>query len=82
MNFNQCIRIDTNALIKNVNYIKNIVGSEVLLAPVIKGNAYGHGLTHIAQILDKLKEVEFLSLTSIYDAIHLQNKGIKKKYYS
>lgn len=74
----QWIEINANLLIRNIKNIKRIVGDNVQLAPVVKGNAYGHGLLGTAQILDEASEVQFLSLTSLEDAILLQKEGIKK----
>lgn len=47
-----------------------------LFAPVLKSNAYGHGLLEIAQILDKEK-IAFFVLDSLYEAMVLRNNGIK-----
>jgi alanine racemase len=45
-------------------------------APVLKSNAYGHGLIQIAQILDN-QRVPFFVVDSLYEAIFLKNQGIK-----
>ncbi|MEA3494618.1 MAG: alanine racemase [Bacteroidota bacterium] len=37
------IIIKTDAINSNVNFVKSLVGSSVILSAVIKGNAYGHG---------------------------------------
>jgi alanine racemase len=49
------------------------------IAPVLKSNAYGHGLTQIASILDKHRKqlrLPFLIVDSYYEAIILRNEGI------
>jgi len=40
------IHIKSAALENNVNFVRNLIGPDVILSAVIKGNAYGHG-THI-----------------------------------
>ena len=45
--------INTSNLEHNVNYIKNYVGKDVTIMPVIKANAYGHGVVQICKILYK-----------------------------
>lgn len=49
---------------------------KLLFAPVLKSNAYGHGLVQIAEILDKEK-IAFLVLDSLHEAMILRNNGIK-----
>jgi alanine racemase len=49
-----------------------------LFAPVLKSNAYGHGLIPVAQILDQEK-IAFFVLDSLYEAIILRKNGIKSK---
>jgi alanine racemase len=47
-------------------------------APVLKSNAYGHGLIQIAQILDKEK-IAFLVVDSLFEAKALRSEGIKSQ---
>jgi alanine racemase len=49
-----------------------------LFAPVLKSNAYGHGLAETAGILDKEK-VPFFVVDSLYEAMVLRDSGIKSK---
>ncbi len=45
------------------------------VAPVIKSNAYGHGLIEVARILDR-QGVPFLVVDSLYEARRLRYEGI------
>lgn len=45
------------------------------LAPVLKSNAYGHGLAEIAQIL-RAENPAFLCVDSLFEALTLRNRGI------
>jgi alanine racemase len=49
---------------------------QLLFAPVLKSNAYGHGLVQVAKILDKEK-IAFLVVDSLFEAKILRNEGIK-----
>ncbi len=49
-----------------------------MFAPVLKSNAYGHGLVPVAEILDK-EEIAFLVLDSLHEAMILRNNGIKSE---
>ncbi len=47
-------------------------------APVLKSNAYGHGLTVIAELLDK-KDIAFFMVDSYFEARTLRKAGIKSR---
>ena len=47
-------------------------------APVLKSNAYGHGLLEVAEILDS-QNCPFFMVDSIYEALALKQDGIKTK---
>ena len=69
------ITIFKDNLISNYNYLSNL-NSSVKIAPVLKSNAYGHGLVEIGKIVDKLK-APFLCVDSLYEAYKLKKAGIK-----
>jgi len=48
----------------------------VHLAPVVKANAYGHGLVPVAQLLDADPTVPFLSVAFLSEALELRAHGI------
>jgi alanine racemase len=45
------IEVDKNALLHNLGEFKKIVGHKVTVCPVVKANAYGHGLKEVVSIL-------------------------------
>ncbi|MCX6796757.1 MAG: alanine racemase [Candidatus Falkowbacteria bacterium] len=47
-------------------------------APVLKSNAYGHGLVQVAEILDQ-ENIAFFVLDSLHEAIILRHNGIKSE---
>jgi alanine racemase len=69
------VRISKARLIDNYRSLKQLapVGG---LAPVLKSNAYGHGLVSVATILDKEKP-PFFVVDSYFEALTLRNEGIK-----
>ena len=67
-------KIDLSAVYKNYEYLKREAGTEII--PVLKGDAYGHGLTQIAAFLRK-KGVPFLSVATAGEALELRNAGDK-----
>ncbi|MDP2704607.1 MAG: alanine racemase [bacterium] len=48
----------------------------IQIAPVLKSNAYGHGLNEIAKILNN-ENIPFLCVDSYYEALALRVKGVK-----
>lgn len=48
------------------------------IAPVLKSNAYGHGLFQVARILDD-QNIDFLVVDSMFEATMLRKEGIKSK---
>lgn len=71
------IEIDEQALNHNLQSYKAIIGP-ALLAPVIKSNAYGHGIELIAKLCDRNNAVDYLCVVSLREALFLRSIGIKK----
>lgn len=75
---NSWLNLDKKSLIHNLKSFKKIIGDKVDLMPVVKSNAYGHGLDLVSKILDKQKEVAKLNTVNLNEAIYLRSIGIKK----
>lgn len=71
------VEIDRRALVHNIEQYKNIV-SPALFAPVIKSNAYGHGMELIAKLCQDHPAVDRLCTVSLREAVALRNCGITK----
>ena len=67
--------INKKNLIYNINYIKNFVGSNVSIMPVVKANAYGHGVIEICKILSQYK-IKGFCVALLTEAIHMRNNKI------
>jgi len=48
------------------------------IAPVLKSNAYGHGLAVIAELLDR-EDIAFFMVDSLYEALVLRKAGIRSR---
>lgn len=68
------VRISRSALISNY---EAFLGRTKQIAPVLKSNAYGHGLVEVARILDSRKELPFFVVDSYFEALTLRNEGIQ-----
>jgi alanine racemase len=71
------ITINSKAVIHNLNEFRKI-SPKTQIAPVLKSNAYGHGITLIAKILEK-ESIPFLIVDSYFEAITLRSNGVKHK---
>jgi len=70
------VLIYKNNLLHNLHEFQNKF-SKVEFAPVLKSNAYGHGLVEVAKILQN-ENVPFLVIDSLFEARALRSAGIKK----
>lgn len=69
------IEVSKKNLVHNYKYLSSI-NKKVKIAPVLKSNAYGHGLILVAEILEKLNPPLFC-VDSLYEGYELINSGIK-----
>lgn len=66
------VEISGKKLIKNYKYLSSF---GLKIAPVLKSNAYGHGLVHVARVLDSLA-APFFCVDSLFEAYELYNAKI------
>ena len=70
------IRVSSRAIIKNWAYFKKL-NPRVELAPVLKSNAYGHGLKLIGRLVDRKLDAPFIVVDSLYEAWELRKAGVR-----
>jgi alanine racemase len=78
MNHHSIVEISKSALLHNIASYKAILNPQALLAPVIKSNAYGHGIVEVASILDTSTDIGYLCVVSVSEALQLKAHGISK----
>lgn len=70
------ITIDETQILKNYDFfVKNNPSKSVW--PVLKSNAYGHGITQIASILSK-REIPYLVVDSYFEALQIWQENPKQ----
>ncbi|MFA6423942.1 MAG: alanine racemase [Candidatus Magasanikbacteria bacterium] len=72
------IVINKKAIEHNLKQFKKLIGKDTLLMPVVKSNAYGHGMIEVAKICDLNSFVDRICVVNLDEAISLINHGIKK----
>ena len=66
--------IDVNAIRNNINYLKKKTGCDLM--PVLKADAYGHGIVEIAKIVRKIG-IKYIGVATLGEAILLRDSGDK-----
>lgn len=70
------VEVDLNILKENFNNVKKHIGSTKIM-PVLKANAYGHGLIRAAQLYQELN-ADYLGAAVVEEGILLRRNGITK----
>lgn len=78
MKHHTIVEISKSALLHNIASYKAILNPQALLAPVIKSNAYGHGILEVGTILDACPNVGYLCVVNVSEALFLRAHGITK----
>jgi len=71
--------IDVNAIRNNINFLKKKTGTDLM--PVLKADAYGHGLIEMSRILRKLG-IKYIGVATLGEAILLRKSGDKGRVLS
>lgn len=72
------IQINKKSLTDNFNYFQKL-NPQTKVCPVLKSNAYGHGLKLIGKFVDQEINPEFICVDSLYEAYELEKVGVKAK---
>jgi alanine racemase len=75
--FTQWVEIDAASFRQNVAAFRSRLGKTELM-PVIKSNAYGHGLLPIARLADSLG-INWFGVNSVEEGISLRQAGFQQK---
>jgi len=66
--------IDVNAIRNNINFLKRKTKTDLM--PVLKADAYGHGIIEMSKVLRKLG-IKYIGVATLGEAILLRNSGDK-----
>lgn len=72
------LEIDLNNFRYNIEQIKNMVGENVGIMPVLKANAYG---THINKNLEILNEFNIVAVATVDEGVTLRKIGYQKEIF-
>lgn len=71
------ILVSKDNLLSNFRTYQNLA-PKFKIAPVLKSNAYGHGLGLVGKVMDR-PDIAFLVVDSLYEAMELRGAGVKAK---
>jgi len=73
------LEIDAQAIRHNLRQFKKMIGRQIMLMPVIKANAYGHGLLTIAKICQNSSDADRICVVNLDEALELIKNKLTKK---
>lgn len=72
------IEVSRSAFNHNIASYQSVIGADRKLTPVIKSNAYGHGLLEIGQLCQEHATVFGVCVSSLSEALLLRKNGFSK----
>lgn len=79
MNYNSTFIVDTKRIKKNLDKILNNISDTTQVIPVLKANAYGHGLIGVAEVFEDYPQIQYIAIAHPFEAIQLKQAHISKK---
>jgi len=73
------VEISKSAILHNLSQYQRIVGKSVDIIPIVKSNAYGHGMIEMAKLI--APKVKWLGVVSLGEALELRQNNIRKRIF-
>jgi len=73
------LEINSKVIKRNLKQLRRLIGPKVMLMPVIKANAYGHGFLEVAKICNQSGEVDRVCVVNLDEALTLIKNKLAKK---
>lgn len=67
--------VDLSAVVHNLNQIKRKVGKKVKVMPIVKANAYGHGILEVSKTCVSIG-ADYIGVGFLEEGIYLRKNGI------
>lgn len=71
------VEINTQNILHNLKQFRKIIGKEKILMPVVKSNAYGHGVLEVSKKIVQSKIADKLAVVNSQEALYLRKNKIK-----
>lgn len=76
---NSWVEISRSAILHNLAQYQRMIGKSVAVMPIVKSNAYGHGLIEIAKLVSP--KVKWLGVVNLSEALQLRQNKIKNRIF-
>ncbi len=70
------VEINTKNLVHNLRQFRRLIGDDKVLMPVVKANAYGHGMVEVSKKIVQSKLADKLAVASGSEAVELRKNKI------
>ncbi|MFA6409977.1 MAG: alanine racemase [Candidatus Buchananbacteria bacterium] len=77
--YSSWVEISQSAILHNLAQYQKVVGHSVQIMPIVKSNAYGHGMIEIAKLVSP--KVGWLGVVSLAEALALRKNKIKNRIF-
>lgn len=77
--YSSWVEILKSAILHNLAQFQKIVGRNTAIMPIVKSNAYGHGLVEIAKLISP--KVKWLGAADLSEALALRKNKIKNRIF-
>lgn len=71
------VEISKKALLHNIRAYHRVIGPHVKLMTVVKSNAYGHGFDLVSKVVQSSRQVDWLGVASLNEALDVRQSGVK-----
>lgn len=75
---NKIMEIDVNQFKKNIEKIRQLVGTQVTIMPIVKANGYG---TYINQKMELIKEFKIVGVATVEEGTFIRDLGFKNEIF-
>ncbi|MFA5021980.1 MAG: alanine racemase [Patescibacteria group bacterium] len=77
--YNSWVEISKSAILHNLAQYQKVVGQSVEIMPIVKSNAYGHGMVQMAKLVSS--KTSWLGVVSLGEALKLRKNKIKNRIF-
>lgn len=75
--YNSYLKVDLDAIVRNVARVQKHIGPDCGMIPVVKGNAYGLGTVPVARVLAQRCGITLMANAHIMESIQIRQAGIQ-----
>lgn len=79
MKANSFLEINLKTIARNVSVLRNRIGPQCKLVPVLKGDAYGLGGVRLAKFLAECDGIDTFAVSHVSEGIEFRNAGISQQ---